>query len=208
MGTKAWFIAYFDHDPRKALAGNPALDRTAARNLAERLLPGQVLADTGDGVLAALYPTKRQVFAGVYGGVRIVAHNDLAKDKPSEIDRRWFDPSLGEYAYVHATHSGVDWLAFGLWHEGRLVRSLSLNPDDGIFENIGEPLPFEAPYWDGKRPVEDYPLPFHPLDLSEAAMLHQLGFQFVGKDSEWVWDPYDVPIATFGLKRTSRFWPF
>ncbi|WP_407918019.1 DUF6928 family protein [Kitasatospora sp. NE20-6] len=30
---------------------------------------------------------------------------------------------------------------------GSFARSLSLCPDDGFIENIGEPLPFEAPYW-------------------------------------------------------------
>ncbi|MGW3628080.1 DUF6928 family protein, partial [Streptomyces sp. NPDC000880] len=28
-------------------------------------------------------------------------------------------------------HSVVDWLAFAVWEDGRLIRSLSLSPDDG-----------------------------------------------------------------------------
>ncbi|WP_433329831.1 DUF6928 family protein [Spirillospora sp. CA-294931] len=32
---------------------------------------------------------------------------------------------------------------FGVWEDGRLLRSLSLSTDGGIGENIGEPLPFE-----------------------------------------------------------------
>ncbi|WP_165949437.1 DUF6928 family protein [Kribbella turkmenica] len=41
-----------------------------------------------------------------------------------------------------------------------------LAPDDGVLENLGEPLPFERPYWAGEHPVEvdeePYPLEFHP----------------------------------------------
>jgi len=61
--------------------------------------------------------------------------------------------------------------------DGRLVRSLGVSPDTGIVEDIGEPYPFERPYWAGEHPVTStfpgqgpYPLPFHPLDLDEEAL--------------------------------------
>nr|WP_167348344.1 hypothetical protein [Streptomyces bicolor] len=69
--------------------------------------------------------------------------------------------------------------------DGRLVRSLSLSPDTGIIEDIGQRLPFELPYWEGHHQVEpgapsedegQYPLPFHPLGLGERAMLEFFGF--------------------------------
>jgi hypothetical protein len=43
------------------------------------------------------------MFVGCYGGLRIVAHYELAIDHPSEVDRRWFDPTLSRTAYAHAT---------------------------------------------------------------------------------------------------------
>ncbi len=75
-------------------------------------------------------------------------------------------------------HSVVDWLAFAVWEDGRLVRSLSLSSDDGVMEDVGDPMPFEAAYWGGEYPVphdpewsdEPYPLPFHPLELGEVAL--------------------------------------
>jgi hypothetical protein len=54
-------------------------------------------------------------------------------------------------------HSVVDWLAFAVWEDGVLVRSLSLSPDGGGLENIGEPYDFEVPYWAGEYPVEPEP---------------------------------------------------
>jgi hypothetical protein len=86
-------------------------------------------------------------------------------------------------------HSVVDWLGFAVWEDGRLVRSLSLSPDGGIQENIGEPYDFELPYWAGKHPIdpapgwpiqEPYPLPFHPLDLGEEALRALFGFVVEG----------------------------
>ena len=49
------------------------------------------------------------------------------------------------------THSVVDWCAFALWREGKLVRSTSVSPDGGVREDIGDKLPFEVPYWNGSR---------------------------------------------------------
>ena len=213
MGAKAWFIAYYDDDPKLVLANSPELDRGASRQLAGRLFPDVTLNDTGDGHLHFLNPPKNQMFVGCYGGLRIVAHYELAIDRPSKVDRRWFDPTLGRTAYVHATHSVVDWFAFGLWRDGRLIRSLSVSPDGGVQEQIGDPLTFETPYWDGQFPVDDeddrepYFLPFHPLDLSEASMLQHLGFQFEGYPKDWVCDPAKVLIAKFAIEKARwKFW--
>ncbi|MDG6103769.1 hypothetical protein Daura_24375 [Dactylosporangium aurantiacum] len=83
-------------------------------------------------------------------------------------------------AYPSTGHSVVDWLAFAVWDDGRLVRSLSLAPDHGVIEDLGDPLP----YWRGEHPVDPhpdpYPLPFHPLDLGERALVELFGFYAEG----------------------------
>jgi hypothetical protein len=101
-------------------------------------------------------------------------------------------------------HSVVDWLAFAVWEDGRLIRSLSLSPDSGIIEDFGEPLPFERPYWAGNRPADvipwpdedekTYPLPFHPLDLGEDALRALCGFVQEGRP-----EPDDVDADTIRL---------
>lgn len=79
-----------------------------------------------------------------------------------------------------------DWLGFAVWEGGRLVRSLSVSPDAGVRENIGEPYDFELPYWAGEHPVgsaisgDRYPLPFHPLELGEEALRGLFGFIIEG----------------------------
>jgi hypothetical protein len=214
MGAKAWFIAYFDDDPTSVLAGQPKLDVDASRKLAQELFPGFTFENEKSGTLGFLNPRDHQVFVGSYGGLRIVAHKELANDYPSQIDPRWLHPSLGRTAYLHATHSVVDFLAFGLWRDGQLIRALSISPDNGIQEQIGAPLAFESPYWEGQKAVEvdadeePYPLPFHPLDLSEASMLQHLGFQFEGHIENWVCDPDTIPITTYSVAKRRRSWKF
>ncbi len=211
MGAKAWFAAYFDGDPKAILGGDPKLDRAASLHLAKRLLPGAQLQEQEDGDLSYLNPGDNEVFVGDYGDLKIIAHHELGVDFLSRIDARWHDPEIGSTAYVHATHSVVDWFAFAIWQQGKLVRALSLSPDSGILEDIGGKLPFEAPFWDGSRALgdeEEYPLPFHPLDLAEEALLANLGFQFEGQFEQWVVDPVDIPIMRFQIPRKAwwKFW--
>jgi hypothetical protein len=116
---------------------------------------------------------------------------------------------MGRRICLHAMHSVVDWLAFAVWEDGELVRSLSVSPDDGVLEDIGERLPFETPYWDGRFPLGDdddnepYPLPFHPLEMGERTMRELFGFHAEGfrtLDGEMVEptvDPWQVPVPAF-----------
>jgi hypothetical protein len=208
MGVKAWFIAYSDEEPKNLFAGGRDLDEAASEGLARRLFPGATLTREENCAFPLPNPESGQLLVGCYPHVRIVAHKDLANDHPSRIDRRWVDPALGRYAYVYATHSVVDWFAFALWRDGELVRSLSLSSDDGVIEDKGGMLDFEKPFWAGEHPVEPeeedeeepYPLVFHPLELSEAAMQSSLGFAFEGDPKDWVCDPDEIPIVAFSVK--------
>ena len=48
------------------------------------------------------------------------------------------------------------------------------NPVGKVCESLGEPEPFEIPFWEGRHPVAGYPLPFHPLEMSVAALASEL----------------------------------
>jgi hypothetical protein len=89
------------------------------------------------------------------------------------------------------------------------VRSLSLSFDSGILENIGDKRSFEIPYWAGKHPAIDgddedaeYPFPFHPLELGEAALKEFFGYNLEGEIDESQPDVESIPLLTF--KRLSR----
>lgn len=115
----------------------------------------------------------------------------------------------GRAVTVHAMHSVVDWFAFAVWRDGTLVRALSASPDAGVLEDIGQRLPFEEPYWRGEHRVEGgegededaYPLPFHPLELGEAALGALFGYHLEGPVDETLLDPETIPLMRFKRKR-------
>jgi hypothetical protein len=82
-----------------------------------------------------------------------------------------------------------------------------LSPDDDIIEDIGVRLPFEESYWNGEHPAEDpdeelaeeerYPLPFHPLELGEAALREFFGYQLEGYVDLELLRPETVPLLRF-----------
>jgi hypothetical protein len=107
-------------------------------------------------------------------------------------------------------HSVVDWFAYAQWENGRLLRSLSLSPDNGILEDIGARLPFEEPYWSGRHQVtggveeEEYPFPFHPLELGAAALKQFFGYQLEELIDPTLIKPETVPLVKY--KRLRSRW--
>ncbi|MEV6289261.1 hypothetical protein AB0M41_02230 [Streptomyces sp. NPDC051896] len=187
MGAKTGLLVYADGDVPDLLRQVDAadLDRTTA--MMRRLYPGWEIEECGGSNLwDGVYPPKGTTYAASWPGVDVIGDQRVMIDAPSELPEHLVAASAGRRLVLHAMHSVVDWLAFAVWEDGRLVRSLSLSPDSGIIENIGEPLPFELPYWAGDRPAdvvpwpdedeEPYALPFHPLELGEDALRALCGF--------------------------------
>lgn len=183
MGAKDWMIVYADGDVGSILRKALPSDRVEARAVVERLYPDHEITEIADGNLDDnANPSDGEVYVGCFDGLTIVCTGDVALDSPSWLAERFRAEARGRTLYLHAMHSVVDWGAFAVWSpDGTLRRALSLSPDSGIIQNIGEPFEFEAPYWAGERPVDDeYPLPFHPLDLAEDALRAFFGFNFEG----------------------------
>ncbi len=204
MGAKTWMLAYVDGNAREALASNPELDKTATHELARSIFPSDHLEQIDDGDLSHTCPPDDEVLIGCFEGLTIIAAKEFGIDNPSKLDSHFLAAATGPTVYLHAMHSVVDWFAYAKWENGKLVRSLSLAPDSGIAEDIGERLSFEEPFWCGKHPVfepgeedNDYPFPFHPLELGEAALLAMFGYQLEGYiDPEQV-EPENIPLLAF-----------
>lgn len=215
MGAKTWMLAFVDGHEKasKILKSAPRLDRQASVALAEKLFPAEKLVTLTDGDLSLTCPPDDELLIGSFPGLNIIAAKEFGIDHPSKLDSRFLDPSLGRTVYFHAMHSVVDWFAYAIWIDGKLERSLSLSPDSGILENMGTKLAFEESYWSGLHPVSDfedevseYPFPFHPLELGEAALLEMFGYQFEGElDSESL-QPESIPLVRF--KRAGKWWRF
>lgn len=196
MGAKTALLAFTDGDLRPALLGAVPATAAEAEELVREVLPGYEVTLVGETTLDATYPPDDVTYATVLPGAELLCDRRLVLDRPSELPEHLLRAGSGRRIIMHGMHSVVDWLCFAVWEDGTLIRSLSVSPDGGIMENIGEPLDFECPYWAGEHPVEPvsgmpdddpYPLPFHPLDLGEDALRALFGFIIEGMPG-----PHDV----------------
>jgi hypothetical protein len=205
-------LVYASRNVEKALSGRPELDRDASLQLATRLFPKEKLERVGDTSLLQTCPPENELYVGCFPGVSIVAAKEFGIDYPSKLPKPFLAAGSSGAIYLHAMHSVVDWLAFAKWMDGRLVRSLSLSPDSGILEDIGQRFPFEEPFWSGKHPAVDdddeeegYPFQFHPLELGEVALKEFFGYEIEGFGQERApLDPETIPLMR--LKRSRSRW--
>lgn len=208
MGAKTGLLVYADgHVPDllRQVGQIEAADPERTFALMRRLYPGwEIVEGRGSTLGYGVYPPDGTAYAASWPGVEIVCDQRVMIDAPSQLPEPLVAASRGRRLVLHAMHSVVDWLAFAVWEDGRLVRSLSLSPRSGIIENIGEPLPFEQPYWAGDRPADivpwpgkearTYPLPFHPLSFGEDALRALYGFVLEGSP-----DPDDIDARAISL---------
>lgn len=206
MGAKTWMLAYSDGNAREALRAHRVLDRTATGRFAQELFPSENLTPLPDGNLGSTNPPNNEIVVGCFGNVKLVAAGELAIDFPSQLPARFLQAGGQGTIHFHAMHSVVDWAAFAVWKEGRLIRSLSMSPDSGVLEDIGPRLPFEEPFWAGDHPAVspeevaegfDYPFPFHPLELGEAALNDFFGYQLEGFITVDMLEPEKIPLMRF-----------
>jgi hypothetical protein len=207
VGAKTWMLVYADENAVAALRGGHQLDRDATLQLAKSLFPKDKLALIGEGDLSYTCPPDDELHAGCFPNVSVLAAKEFGIDYPSKLPVS-FIRGRGT-VYLHAMHSVVDWFAFAQWTNGQLVRSLSLSPDSGILEDIGQRLPFEEPFWSGEHPAtdddrNDYPFPFHPLELGEAALKEFFGYQLEGFIDPTLLEPESIPLVKY--KRSRSRW--
>ncbi|WP_144120789.1 DUF6928 family protein [Catellatospora sichuanensis] len=202
MGAKTALLAFVDGEVRPALLGALPAARAEVEQAVRRVHPGHQVEFDAETSLDDTNPPDDVTNATVLAGAEIFCDRRLVLDLPSELPEHLLALGAGRRIIMHGMHSVVDWLCFAVWEDGQLVRSLSLSPDSGIMENIGEPYDFELPYWAGEHPVETdldwpdgdgdpYPLPFHPLELGEDALRGLFGFVIEGMPN-----PADVAAET------------
>lgn len=211
MGAKTTMLVVSSTDPKTVLAGYPALDRAESTRLLSEYFPGHRFEGLADGDLWDTYPSEDEVFIGHFGAATVIAAREFGVDFPSQLDPHFLKVAGPRNVWLHTMHSMIDFFAYGLWRNGTLIRSLSLAPDHGIIEDIGDRAAFEEPYWAGEHPVDDpeevedpefepYPFPFHPLELGEAALRQFFGYQIEGYVDPALLRANEIPLLRF--KRT------
>ncbi|MDJ0916128.1 MAG: hypothetical protein QNJ05_00090 [Woeseiaceae bacterium] len=217
MGAKTWMLVMSNGSARDAFTASIELDRQATTETAHALFPGEELEPLDDGNLCWTNPTDKELCIGCFPDVTVIAAREFGIDNPSRIPERFLEAAGNRLVTVHAMHSVVDWFAYAHWQNGSLVRSLSVAPDSGVVEDIGERMAFEVPYWSGAHAIEEededfeYPLPFHPLELGEEALKYFFGYQLEGFIDPDLLEPEDVPLMRFRRKRRllkQPFWKF
>ncbi len=204
MGTHNWMLVYAEGDPREALRRQPTLDRDATLKFAQRLFPGETLTPLDDVDLSDTRADDDELIVGCFPEVSIISASEVALDNPSMLAPRFIKAGGRGSVWVHCMHSVVDWFAYAQWTNGKLIRSLSLSPEFGIMEDIGPRLHFELPFWAGEHPAtdgdeedDDYPFPFHPLELAEAALATLFGYVLEGGPVVSQFDPQTIPLMRF-----------
>jgi len=211
MGAKTWMLVYCEGNAKDILRSKPELDRAATAALAKKFFPSERLEPLSDGTLSLTCPPDNELVIGCYPGLSIVAAKEFGIDRPSKLPERFLESEPAHTIYLHAMHSVVDWFAYAIWKDGKLQRSLSLSPDSGVIEDLGNRSSFEEPYWSGEHPAVDpedeqsaYPFPFHPLELGEAALLEYFGYQLEGLVDPSHLEPEGIPLARY--KRSKSWW--
>jgi hypothetical protein len=200
LGAKTALLAYADKDPVESLRQAREFDPAAARALVAATHPAWEGTASSDGDLhGSCYPPEGTVYAGSFPGIDVLCDRDVMGYLPSELPARYLDAAAGRRVILHAMHSVTSSFSYATWENGSLVRSLCWAPDDGIIENIGDPLPFEAPYWAGEHPAGDRsPILLHPLQLGcETALRALFGFAIEGRRQPTDIDAQSVKLAGF-----------
>lgn len=207
MGAKTALLAFVDGGLPAALrkAGQSQRAESGASEaeaVVRRLSPGYAVTPISGGTLLEdCYPPDDVAFAAVLPDAVLLCDRRLVARTPSEFPQHLLAEADGRRILLHSMHSVIDALTFAVWEDGKLIRSLSMSPDTGVVEDVGEPYPFERPFWAGGRPVTSafpdrgpYPLPFHPLDLGEEALRDLFGFVVEGRPA-----PGDVDADMISL---------
>lgn len=212
-------LIYSDGDVAEHLKKNQILDRAATDKLVDKLFPKEKVVSTKDGNLFDTYRNTKEIFAGCFEGVSIISAREFEIEKPSKIDRRFLEIAEDKFVYLLVMQDTVDWLTLAKWERGKLVRALSVAPDSGVTEDLGDKFFFETAYWEGKHPVTDpdeeteavYPLPFHPIDMGEEALKTLFGYQLAAYVyqvesliDEGLVNPKNISLV--GYKRKNPWW--
>lgn len=138
MGLKTSLLIVSDAAPGDVLKNLPQPDMEATKRLVAALFPNTQWKHTGKTSLLDTYPPKNIVNAGVFPRVSIIISDVFGGDYPSKLSQSFLRAFPEKQITLHTMHSVVDWFAFAVWKEGKLQRALSLAPDNGILEDIGE----------------------------------------------------------------------
>lgn len=171
-----WFVSAAH--PEKVIAASYKADRGFGRKYLAQLNPSWPITPIGQFSLnRSAQASSGEFYIVGLPGVSIVQTVIEDASELSLIDDklRTSLPAADVYAFASNADTGLG--GFAHWRGGKLRRSFSARRER-VYEDVGLPEPFEAPYWAGEKaePVGGIALPFEPIDLMEEAQRYWLGF--------------------------------
>ncbi|MGW7276642.1 DUF6928 family protein [Streptomyces sp. NPDC054864] len=199
MGSKAAILVLTDERPERLFRDTSGLDLPRSQSLATRVLGGATRQSDALPLDLAVWPEDGTVCVASFGRFDLVCSRAFATDHPSDIAIEASRLAGGRNAYAVCMESSRDWSSILAWSPPQIVRAVSLNPSEGVLEDVGHKFPFEYLFWDGQRPVQTggYPLPFHPIDLGNEALRNFFGFILEGAEDDFCVDPEEVEVPVF-----------
>lgn len=199
MGSKAAILVLADGRPERLIRDASGLDLPRSQSLAARVLGGTPRQSGALPLDLAVWPEDGTVCVASFERFDLVCSRVFARDHPSDMVIEASRLAGGRNAYAVCMESSRDWTSILAWSPSQIVRAVSLNPSEGVLEDVGHKFPFEDPFWNGRRPVQTtgYALPFHPIDLGNEALRNFFGFILEGAEDDLCVDPEEVEVPVF-----------
>lgn len=204
-----WFVS--SAEPRTCLNAERQADRGFARKYLAQLNPTWPLTHIGDfDMTRSARPGDAEFYIGGFPGLSVVQTIIPGLKKLSELPERYRNlvnapdvyatcvvadpeaadsPIVGEGGDPVSDKPNSTFGGFAHWRGGTLKRSFTATRET-VYEDIGLPCEFEAPFWEGTP--EGINLPFVPAEIAAAAAEFWLGFPVSAEGPE-------IPIAAFAV---------
>ena len=171
-----WFVTAAD--PHAIIRSGPRADRGFGRKYLAQLNPAWPITPIGQFSLSRSAPASANEFyiAG-FPGVTIIQTALEDVSSMESLDPRILTSMPASDIYVFAENEATTLGGFAHIRGDSIKRSF-IAREERIFEDIGVPGGFEAPYWAGKKGQRTSPLslPFNPIELVREAQRTWLGF--------------------------------
>ena len=171
-----WFVTAAD--PHAIIRSGPRADRGFGRKYLAQLNPAWPITPIGQFSLSRSAPASANEFyiAG-FPGVTIIQTALEDVSSMESLDPRILKsvPASDIYVFAENEHTTLG----GFAHiRGDTIKRSFIAREERVFEDIGVPGGFEAPYWAGKKGERTSPLslPFNPIELVREAQRAWLGF--------------------------------
>ncbi|GAC84573.1 DUF6928 family protein [Gordonia paraffinivorans] len=202
MGTTYSLLTY-DHGGAPMVFGaEPQIDVAATDQMVDSLFTGARFveeSDLGGHACPDPWMVGAAVFAaGTPDEVAVLASEEVALDRPSELDQTFLVAARGRTTRLFTMSSRAAFGAFAAWDAtGTLQRAVSACGADGILEDLGAPLAFEDTGPDKGEESATRRDFLDPVGLVERALATTVGFAYGRENNCSAVSPGDIPIRLY-----------